>query len=519
MHFIDRIDPFASEEPTPEGVPRSRGLGTRPYADLFSVAEIEQSSLVRALYVALLIGFYATFDQVSPTRARTIGPAVPWPSFTSALWTWVPMGPHAQGIFHIGLITLTVLAAFAVMARRWELGQLILLVLFVVKGWFIVVRADLWADCHLLHMMCAAIFVFGEDRLYWIRRFLVLFYVLSGAAKLSSGWTAGTYFSAIQGGLIFVPDRIIPLASNLALLVQLVISYFLLSTNWTLQRVSLCAFVLFNLYAVAFAGFLFPMIALPLLLVCFCPRVVPAEHPRHWKSLVPVALLGMILLAQGASFLSPHDPYLTNIGSRFALKSFDANHQFIVSQTVTFKDGSTDKTYAAGYGANYKPEPALAYYQIKRLWCKKPNVVSVALQLDSSINGGPFYRVVDVPNMCSVAFHAFGANDWIKRSAEDAAVVGYPVKDEEDGARLLVEKEPFPTRLDAATGHLLIVPTPMATNAPMTVSPLQQGLLRHERMLRSAWIGLSLIALAYLLLSERKRAHARRARTSTPVAI
>jgi len=54
-------------------------------------------------------------------------------------------------------------------------------------------------------------------------------------------------------------------------------------------------------------------------------------------------------------------------------------------------------------------------------------VQRVALTFDHSINGGPFYRIVNVPNICDVSYQPFTHNPWILVPPA-APVVGYPVQ-------------------------------------------------------------------------------------------
>jgi hypothetical protein len=58
---------------------------------------------------------------------------------------------------------------------------------------------------------------------------------------------------------------------------------------------------------------------------------------------------------------------------------------------------------------------------------RNPSIDHISLIFDHSINGGPFYRIVDVRDVCSLSYDAFTHNSWIKLPPE-APVVGYPVQ-------------------------------------------------------------------------------------------
>jgi hypothetical protein len=59
--------------------------------------------------------------------------------------------------------------------------------------------------------------------------------------------------------------------------------------------------------------------------------------------------------------------------------------------------------------------------------CESKRAERVAMRFDHSINGSPFYRIVDVPDMCSLEYSTFGKNSWIQEPPQ-APAVGVPVQ-------------------------------------------------------------------------------------------
>ncbi len=51
----------------------------------------------------------------------------------------------------------------------------------------------------------------------------------------------------------------------------------------------------------------------------------------------------------------------------------------------------------------------------------------ISLQFDHSIDGEPFYRIIDEENICDLTYKTFSHNTWIKNSTE-SRIVGYPVQ-------------------------------------------------------------------------------------------
>jgi len=58
-----------------------------------------------------------------------------------------------------------------------------------------------------------------------------------------------------------------------------------------------------------------------------------------------------------------------------------------------------------------------------RARCGNSTVERISMQYDHSINGGPFYRLIDEPSICDLTYNPFSHNEWIK-VPPDAPVVG-----------------------------------------------------------------------------------------------
>ena len=474
------------------------------YARLFSVHELEQSVLVQGLFVAVLIGFYATFSAWSVTS--NIGHPVPWPWFPAAVRLWPWTGAHAHRILFLCVAGWMLLTVWAALVRCWRLAHAGVLVLLVFKAAFLLMRSDVWGNYHLFHLVYTAIFVFSQYKLYFMRRTFVMFYVLAGSIKLHAGWTAGTYFSALEHGLPIFPDALIPAATNGVLFLELVLGYFLLSTNRLVQRFAFVSFVLFHLYSVALVGYLYPVTLLPLVCVCFGPNITPTRFPWRLSSAVPITLYIVIFTGQLTRLFFPHDPYLTNLGNAYGVFMFEANHQVIGTATSHFKDGTALKHQYVSTNSMGRPDPARASYEYKRTLCRAPNVVTVELQMDSSINGGPFHRIVDEKNICTVTLNAFTENSWVRHSELDAPIVGYPVRNDMVSSPFIAsEKESVLERIDPATGRRMLIPPALRNNSAPTLSPVQQALIRHQTFIVFLWIDAALSAFFYFLLSSRSR--------------
>ena len=152
------------------------------------------------------------------------------------------------------------------------------------------------------------------------------------------------------------------------------------------------------------------------------------------------------------------DRRITLEGNRYGMFMFEANHQCVgtvktyraikVPITPSIKQNNqctgrrcvtSSKIYEEDnlqvreerieIGAAWnRCDPYVEWSWIQRLCRKDPSIRRIAFTFDHSINGGPFYRIVDEANICGLVYKPFSHNDWIKLPPE-APVVGVPLKD------------------------------------------------------------------------------------------
>ncbi|HVY46649.1 MAG TPA: hypothetical protein VHB21_12260, partial [Minicystis sp.] len=313
------------------------GAARRAYARAFAIDEIAGCAPLERLYWALLVGALATFsawltddhavaDAVNPRRS------VPWPWFTAAEHVTSLAArlvtPRETTLVFIALFALLAAGAWAAIERRWAIAHACLLVLFAFEGAVCLVDALAWENLHLHHLVLTALFLFSPHKLAIERRAVVLLYVLSGTAKLTGGWIAGKYFHALASGLPLVPAWAIPVATNLAIGLELVGAFGLLSSNARVQRAALAAFVAFHAYSVALVGFLYPTIVVGVLLAVFGARPAPDAVPADRRALPALGLLALVVFGHALRFFVP-DESLTTAMNAYGVHMFDANHQCV----------------------------------------------------------------------------------------------------------------------------------------------------------------------------------------------
>jgi hypothetical protein len=256
---------------------------------------------------------------------------------------------------------------------------------------------------------------------------LVVLYLLAASLKLDEGWSIGTYFSSMRLGLPLCPDALIPLATNAAILLETVGSpLLLLSSRPRLARAAFWTFVAFHIYSIAIVGIQFSVMCLMPLIALFGPRVAAIASPFDRRAIVGWALLAFLVAYQSIGLFIPGASRITGEGLGYGLSMFDANHQCQWDMKIESKTGAPRVVHNGTTQALKRCDPYREWFSIRTLCAR--GATRVAWTYDHSINGGPFYRIVDTQDACALEYRAFGHNAWIRSPDEGAAVIGYPVK-------------------------------------------------------------------------------------------
>jgi hypothetical protein len=110
-------------------------------------------------------------------------------------------------------------------------------------------------------------------------------------------------------------------------------------------------------------------------------------------------------------------------GYQYGLGMFDANHQCRVEVVA---DGR-EPFVLTSRSATFRCAPYESWARARQRYCKEGDQsMAVQYRHDASLNGGPFYRIVDTQNLCGLAYSFWGGNSWIKTPNEGAPIVGYP---------------------------------------------------------------------------------------------
>ena len=366
---------------------------------------------------------------------------------------------YSQSTFYMALYAAMLGAVLAMWQKRWTVAHAILFVLFLWKTYVVLLHYTIAGPYDYYHLGLTAALLFIPLKLYFLKLLFVTFYFLAGSTKFDETWILGTYFTTLQTGLPLFPDALTPLFTNFVILMQVIGAWFLLTKEGWQQRATLAIFFFFHLYSGIFVLYHYPSIALPPLIILFGMFYSYERPPVSRRAIAGWALIALVAATHIPPLMIEGDRRMTLEGNRFGMFMFEANHQCISASRVYEKtddpveasewrplscNGQKCLTHRAIYeeegyrvtedrietGAAWnRCDPYVEWVLLNARCDRNPRIERIALAFDHSINGGPFYRIVDTEDICALDYTPFRHNEWI-RHAEDAEMIGIPVKDE-----------------------------------------------------------------------------------------
>ena len=410
------------------------------YRRVFSINEIEKEPILQIALGALLLSVFLGlsrwfYSHTFSVSAYTDNVYTCWPYFQDCgRWYFLQALPegYSQSIFFMGVYALMVLAAYFMYRKEWTLVHMALSVVWVCKFIILfILTSQLAANFDYYDTLLLFVVLFLPSKLFFARLAFVLFYFLSSTIKIHEGWILGTYFTTLSTGLPLFGNALAPLVTNLVIFMQIVGVWFLFSSKKLFQRTALIYFILFHLYSGILVGFRYPTIALVMLLVLFAlPPVQSVLVPRATKrALAGWLFVALLFVIQFIPIIVIRgDQKMTLEGNYYGFFMFEANHQCISRSTVHFSNGTTRESIRESSDSTWRCDPYELWFVNHNRCERNPEITHIEWTFDHSINGGPFYRMVDVEDACALEYKAFSHNEWIRVPGESAAVVGYPVK-------------------------------------------------------------------------------------------
>ncbi len=408
------------------------------YRRMFSIAEIEGSQILQWVFGATIFSYFIAFNSWMSSSVTTIdaylaGTHSCRPYFQSCgEWLFLRVLPngYSQTALYMVFFALLLLAVYLMYRKDWVLAHLAIVPAFVWHTLGVFVLTDQFSGNYEYYLFVLAfVLLFLPHKEFFLKLTLVIFYFLSTAAKIHPSWTLGTYFSALKTGLPLFPDWSIPVWTNLVMAMEMIGSWFLLSSRPLLQRFAIAFFAIFHLYSGILVEYRYPATVLPTLLILFGPMYRYTPPPFDRRSVAGWCLIAFLVFAQiGSHVLIPGDEKLTLEGNKYGLYMFEANHQCISNVRRIYTDGTEKTTRDESASARSRCDPYRYWFRLKTICERTPGIEAIVWTFDHSINGGPFLRIVDTENACELAYSPFSHNEWIKTEKDNPKILGYPVE-------------------------------------------------------------------------------------------
>lgn len=440
----------------------------RKYRRLFSIEEIENESILQWVFGAMLFYFFVTFlvwfSKSYITIENAQNGAMCWPYFPNCgdfyFLQALPYG-YSQATLYMLFYGAMMLIVYYMWKKQWVYAHILITLLFIWKVLVIFVFSYVSGgpyDYYHLALLAALLFVPHKE--FFLKLTFVFLYFMSVTVKFTPAWVLGTYFSSMQSGIPLLPSWSIVIATNIVIFAQIIESWFLLSRNWILQRISLIFALFFHLYSGILVGYDYPSITLPAIAILFGPlyRYTPVPFTR--KAIAGWSIIVLIALFQLLGFVTPTDRFLTLEGNRFGMFMFEANHQCVATVTRRYNvpvtaasdfetpagippcsgfyclvkrtttesaEGSQQELRYESASARNRCDPYEWWARLRSRCTRDATISGIAFRFDHSIDGGPFYRIIDTPNICALEYKFLARNPWIKLPPE-APIVGYPLQ-------------------------------------------------------------------------------------------
>lgn len=341
-----------------------------------------------------------------------------WPHFPGCHQFPLPAGfpEYTNSAVFAGVFALIVFTLWNILNDRpqrwlWSLGLLVFLKFFYQFVWHF--SGD--HNFEYFHLLPAAAFLLNKkDRLWAVQVTWVVLLSFTALVKVSEAWITGSYFSSLIGGAPLVPDSAIPLVTNAVIWFEIWGSWALLHPRF--RTPAFWGWLAFHVYSVILVGFFYPFRCVGVLLLLFRPGMRVQRGPLNRPT---VAMLAGFALLQVIPHLYPEDHRQTLRFEGYMFNMIEANYQCAVRiKPLDYPE------WSFGFPASRRRCGGFEFLQRAKHFCRmtqKP----VSLQVDQSLDGNPFYRIVDLADACAVQPSLFGSNPWLIAPGSTSPT-GYP---------------------------------------------------------------------------------------------
>ncbi len=336
---------------------------------------------------------------------------------------------YLESLFFTFLFALMVLAAYYLYSKKYAYVHYLIGALFVVKLFIMSMNYGI-ANYDYYDIAMTFVFLLYPAGRNLLKLTFVVLYFLSSTIKIHEGWILGTYFSTLFYGLPLIPLALIPVATNIVILSQMIGCWFLLHKNEKVVTSFVYFFIAFHLYSTILVGYRYPITSLLSLLILFLVRdkmkggaKVEKEERTFLlsKKTLPLYLFFVFLFGgQMIAIVIPGDQKLTLEGNNYGLYMFEANHQCV---SRIKEESSGNASASASYDSRNRCDPYMYLISLQKKYCydDEASTSMISWTFDHSINGEPYKRIVNTSNICTLVYKPFTHNAWIQEQGETIA--------------------------------------------------------------------------------------------------
>ncbi len=404
------------------------------YQKLFSINEIEQSVRLQFFYwIALGLCIFDLSGFSFRAQLPSEGGRRCWSFFQNCQDFFPFQGlPHSYSytLWMGALLGIILYAGFSAWQKKWTRAHFLLALVMLWKFSFHFILVNTGNQNFEMFMQFPTLyFLFGRAKLAGIRLVWVACLFWAAQEKFHESWITGSYFSTLELGIPLIPKGWEAWITNGVIIFEIFFAFGLISKKPTIRKFSFFSWTAFHLYSVSLVGFYYPVRCLGILWAAFYEPFQKEKTFNYFDFARPKRMVLAFILIFCLNLIPvfiPGDEKFTFEGHSFGFFMFDANHQ-CYSQ-IEFKDSEGNvllKKERNAARSMSRCDPWIILADIRNLCTKFPKA-QASWTLDHSMNGNPFYRIVDTSDACSLDYKPFSRNTWIKDVTDHPPLVGYP---------------------------------------------------------------------------------------------
>lgn len=382
-----------------------------------------KSEGLKLLYYFLVCNFFVTFSDwfnkgyLTKESIDDLSAVCP-PYFQSCTNFYIfhsSQNGYSLGILYsiLGLFLFSSLYFFLI--QKWNVSLLFLLPSLLYKIAIIFVFSfSPTGNYTVFEIALVLILIFSNNKVFSIKVLLSCLYLLSAVIKIYPSYLSGRMFDTLINGLPLLPSSFNYLYPSLIITFFTISSFSMWYRNKLVRNISFSFLFLFHVYSIILVGFRFPSICMVALLVVFTADYQEFSFTKFYSEKIIVLIVFFLIVAQSIPILIRGDEHITGEGEKYGFYIFNTNKQCSLEKVYKYKDGKLEIKNDVIHKALYLCNPYDAWF-VSQMECKNHAIEKISFKFNISLNGSPYFKVVDNDNICNInVYHPFRHNDWIK---------------------------------------------------------------------------------------------------------